>query len=313
MQNKAVIADPSAPAKLVIRDAAMPAPQRNEALIKVAAISLNRGETRRALAATEPWTPGWDLAGTVERAAADGSGPKAGARVVGILMQGAWARYVAVPTHAVAALPDMVTFAQAATFPVAGLTALHALQKGGLLLERKVLITGATGGVGDFAIQLARAGGARVIAVARRAEQAAALKALGAHEVVLGADLASAKAHAPYHLIVDSVGGKSLGAALGLLGKTGTCVTLGASESAEAMFDLRTFFIPGRTTLYGLYLFQEIEVEHGTVGLRRLAAMVANGSLKPTISREASWGEIAKVAAALIDRSYPGKAVLHVD
>jgi NADPH:quinone reductase len=313
MSNQAVIADPAAPAKLVIRDVPMPTPQRNEALVKVAAISLNRGETRRAMAATAPWTPGWDLAGTVEQAAADGSGPQAGTRVVGILMQGAWARHVAVPTHALATLPDAVSFAHAATFPVAGLTALHALQKGGLLIERKVLVTGATGGVGDFAIQLARIGGARVFAVARRAEQAAALKALGAHEVVLGADLASAKTHAPYHLIVDSVGGRSLAAALGMLGKTGTCVTLGASESAEATFDLRNFFIPGRTMLYGLYLFQELEVEHATVGLRRLAALVAAGALKPTIAREAPWTDIAKVAAALIDRSYPGKAVLHLD
>lgn len=312
MANQAVFADPASDEKLVIRDHAMPQPRHNEALVKVAAISLNRGETKRAFAATAPWIPGWDFAGTVEQAAPDGSGPKAGTRVVGILMAGAWQRYVAAAAPSLAVLPEQVSFAEAATFPVAGLTALHALAKGGLLIERKVLITGATGGVGDFAVQLARIGGARVVAVARRAEQAAALKGLGAHEVVLGADLETAKAHGPYHLIVDSVGGKSLGAALGLLAKTGTCVTLGASESERVSFDNRAFFVAGRTTLYGLYLFQDLEVEPASVGLRRLAALVADGRLKPTIAREAPWTDIAKVAGALIDRSYPGKAVLHL-
>src|SRR5207247_11345890 len=84
------------------------------------------------------------------------SGPRVGARVVGLLPEGAWAERVAVPTHALAALPDKVTFAQAATLPVAGLTALYALAKRGPLLGRRVLVTGATGGGGYFADQLAR-------------------------------------------------------------------------------------------------------------------------------------------------------------
>src|SRR5439155_782458 len=85
----------------------------------------NRGEVRRAGMAAAGWRPGWDLAGELERAAADGSGPRAGARVVGMLGEGAWAERVAVPTHALAELPEKVTFSQAATFPVAGLTALY--------------------------------------------------------------------------------------------------------------------------------------------------------------------------------------------
>src|SRR4030095_4755915 len=94
------------------------------------------------------WRPGWDLAGVVERSAADGSGPAVGERVVGFLPEGAWAQRVVVPSNALAELPDKVTFSQAATFPVAGLTALHALDEGGPLLARRVLVTGATGGGG---------------------------------------------------------------------------------------------------------------------------------------------------------------------
>src|SRR5262249_49962213 len=152
--NRAVVVDPEAPRRLAIRPVADPAPGRGEAIVAVRAISLNRGEVRRSTMAAAGWRPGWDLAGVVERAAADGTGPRAGARVVGLLPEGAWAERVAVPHHALAELPGKVTFSQAATFPVAGLTALHALGKGGLLLGKRVLVTGATGGVGDFAVQL---------------------------------------------------------------------------------------------------------------------------------------------------------------
>jgi NADPH:quinone reductase-like Zn-dependent oxidoreductase len=253
------------------------------------------------------WRPGWDLAGVVERAAADGSGPPAGARVVGILTEGAWAERVGVPTHALAALPDEVTFAQAATFPVAGLTALHALAKGGLLAGRRVLVTGATGGVGDFAVQLARLGGAHVTAGARRADQEPWLRQLGADEVVIGEAIAPSPKH---DLIVDSVGGRTLGTALAALQRGGVCVTLGVSSSSEVTFDAREFFVAGRTTLYGLYLFTEFAAEPAAVGLRRLAALVAAGQLAPHVSVERPWTEIASVAQDLMHRRFPGKAVL---
>ena len=160
MSNLAVVVDPDAPGRLVLKPVPEPSPDRSEAIVRVCAISLNRGEVRRSTMAAAGWRPGWDLAGVIERAAADGTGPTVGERVVGFLPEGAWAQRVAVPKNALAELPEKVTFSQAATFPVAGLTALLALGKGGPLLGKRVLITGATGGVGDFAVQLARPSGA---------------------------------------------------------------------------------------------------------------------------------------------------------
>ncbi len=310
--NQAIMVKQAASGKLVISDVEMPTPLPFEALVRVTAISLNRGETRRAMQAEDDWRPGWDLAGVVEQAAANGTGPSSGTRVVGFLPSGAWARYATVPTRSLAALPEAVTFAQAATLPVAGLTALHALTKRGLLLHRRVLVTGATGGVGDFAIQLARLAGARVAAAVRRPEQAALVKQVGADDVVVGEDIAAFEQYAPYDLVVESVGGQTLAAALAVLAKDGVCVSLGVSAGSETTFDVSRFFRTGRTTLYGFILFDELDTEPAAVGLAHLAGLIAEGKLQPTISVEAPWTQIADVARQLLERRYPGKAVLHV-
>ncbi|HSG87860.1 MAG TPA: hypothetical protein VLA56_01520, partial [Pseudomonadales bacterium] len=91
------------------------------------------------------------------------------------------------------------------------------------------------------------------------------------------------------------------------------CVNFGVSAAAEVTFDVRTFFVGGRATLYGFYLFQELGTEPASVGLRRLAALVAGGELTPHVSVERPWKEIAQVAQDLMDRRFPGKAVLTVD
>ena len=219
---------------------------------------------------------------------------------------------MAVPTHSLASLPDVVTFAQAATLPVAGLTALYALAKRGDVLGRRVLITGATGGVGDFAVQLAQLSGAYVVASVRRADQVPEAQQAGADEVVIGDNVSDFSAHGPYDLVVESLGGTALASALGSLAKDGVCVSLGISASQEATFDVRTFFTTGRTSLYGFILFDEFHTESAAVGLARLAGLIATGKLTPRISVEAPWTEISSVAGQLIDRTFPGKAVLHV-
>jgi NADPH2:quinone reductase len=213
---RAVVVDHDSPERLVIRPVPLAPAYRDEVTVRVNAISLNRGEVNRAVRVAEPgWRPGWDFAGVVEETAPDGSGPANSTRVVGMLPSGAWAERIRVPSNAVAALPDEVTDAQGATLPVAGLTALHALRQGGLLLGRKVLIDGASGGVGHLACQLAAASGAIVYGHVRNAAHQAMVAEWCGDRTVLAPELSAAAPFGPYHLILDSVGGSALGGALG--------------------------------------------------------------------------------------------------
>lgn len=311
-QIQAVLVSPSATGRLALGTVAAPAALPTEALVEVAAVSLNLGEVRRAQTEAAGLRCGWDLAGTVVAAAASGVGPAVGTRVVGIVERGAWSRIAAVPTSQLAVMPDAVTFAQAATLPVAGLTALYALEQRGGVLGRRVLVTGASGGVGHFACQLARQAGAHVIGQIRRPDLEAFTKAGGAHQVIVGDGLGALQAAGPYDLVIDGVGGALLGRAMGLLAKDGICVCFGASSQAEVTFDVRTFFRSGRPTLYGLYLFEEFYRRPAWNGLQRLAAMIAAGTLTPHIDHEAGWNEIGRMAQDLLDRKIAGKAVLHV-
>jgi len=310
---RAVVVEPDSPSHLAFREVEQPSLAPSEALVKLAAISLNRGEVRRAQMSSEAgFRPGWDLAGTVERAATDGSGPPEGARVVGLLSSGAWAELAAVPTNALATLPDEVSFAQAATLPVAGLTALYTLEQAGGLLGKNVLVTGASGGVGLFACRLARISGARVVGVIRQPDREALVREEGAHEVVVGDDASGAQEHGPYDLILESVGGEALANALTMLAAGGTCISFGASAAQETTFDVRSFYLTGGATLYGFILFHEVLARPASAGLGRLLRLVAEGSLEPRIELEAPWTEIGEIAKRLIDRDYAGKAVLHL-
>ncbi len=309
----AILVDKGAPANLSLGEVDQPVPAAPEALVRVSAVSLNRGEVHRAQMSEPGFNPGWDLAGTIERPAADGSGPQTGARVVGFLPSGAWAEQAAVPANSLAELPENVSLEQAATLPVAGLTVLYALEKGGGLLGRSVLVTGASGGAGHFAVQLARLHGARVVALVRREEHEGLVHEAGAHEVAIGEDAGNAGAFGPYHLILESVGGKVLGNALGVIAPDGLCVSFGASGAVETTFDVRDFFLTGGARLYGFIIFHEVLAHPASDGLARLAGLVGDRRLKPRISVEASWEQVGEVARQLLDRGYTGKAVLKVE
>ncbi len=303
----AITAAPDAP-HVALTEVPDPEPSPNQAVVAVRAFSLNRGELRR-LETMEPGVAtGWDLAGVVETPAADGSGPPAGTRVVGMVDPGAWAERAAVPTDVLAPLPDGVSFAQAATLPIAGMTALVALQIGGTPIGQRVLVTGANGGVGRFAIQLAALAQAHVTALVRDPAQAGTLRALGARDVVTALD-------GDFDTIVEGVGGDTLAQALQHVAADGTVVSF-ASTEAETTFPTRALFgrAPG-SKLHGLLIFPELRrsADRGTRLLTTLAGLVAEGKLECSIEREGSWRDAGEHVQALLDRAVGGKIVLHVD
>jgi NADPH:quinone reductase len=307
---RAIVVDPEVPGRLAIKEVEAPQAGPSEALIQVEATSLNRGDVGIAMNAEAGWRPGWDLAGTVIKQAANGTGPKVGSRVVGFVLAGAWSEQVAVPTSSLAELPAGVSFAQAATLPIAGITALHALEKGGFLLNRRVLITGSTGGVGLFAHQLARLSGAYVVGTVRQSRHEALVLEAGADEVIVGDDLEPARVYGPYHLIIESLAGKALESALTQLASGATCVAIGWSAFPEgkATIDVRNLIVTGGTTLYTLRISSEMRSED----LARLVQLVATQQLRTHIEVEASWREIGEVAQRLLQRQFTGKAVLHL-
>lgn len=302
----ALVSQPDAP-YVNLSEVDEPRPREHEALVQVRAASLNRGECRR-LATMEPGSvTGWDLAGEVVRAAADGSGPATGARVVGLLNPGAWVQRAAVDTEHLAQLPDGVTLEQAASLPVAGLTALLSLELGGFVVGRRVLVTGASGGVGRFAIQLAKLAGAHVTAVARRT---AGLAELGADEVLSELDGPGED----FDVVLDGVGGGVLGSCLQRVAPLGTVVSFASTVPEPVSYPARELFARASgARLVGFYLFSVLAHSRScSADLRRLAELVAAGRLDPQIDMTVGWEQAGDAIAALIDRRVAGKAVLSV-
>src|SRR3954454_18342055 len=196
---RAIVATAEGPSWTERREVPPPAPAANEALIAVRAFAVNRGALT-LVPRRDGWRAGQGLAGEGIQPAADGGGPQAGERVAGLAEWHGWAEQAVVPAHRLAAVPADVDFERAAALPMAGTTAANLVRGGGPLLGARMLITGASGGVGHIAVQLAALGGAEVSAVRS----------------------AAAAAEGPFDLILESAGGPSLDAALARLAPGGT-------------------------------------------------------------------------------------------
>nr|WP_292415801.1 zinc-binding dehydrogenase [Mesorhizobium sp.] len=215
-----------------------------------------------------------------------------------------WAERVAVPTNRLAVLPDGVSFSSAATLPVAGTTALRTLRHGGDLAGQRVLITGASGAVGRFQIQIAREQGGRVTAVAasRHDED---LRRLGAEQVVESIELAEG----PFSLITESVGGKSLAHAIERVAPGGTVVMFGSSSGELTPVGFRQF-VPGHEGAR-LQTFAYYTSGSGIgADIAWLLGLVAAGRLETRVALTVPWTEIGQALDALRQRSFSGKAVL---
>jgi NADPH2:quinone reductase len=302
----AVVTTPGGTAPVELREVPEPQPAPNEAIVEVHAFSLNRGELRLFQIRPEGWRPGQDISGVVVQSAADGSGPKAGARVVALTDNAGWAQRAAVPAHRMAVLPDNVRFEDAAALPVAGLTALRTLRHGAPLLGKRVLVTGAAGGVGHLATQLAARSGARVTAVIGSPERGRHLRA--ADEIVEGID----KAQGLFALILESAGGPSLAAAVAHVEPKGTIVVFGNSSGEPTPISFRDFAERPNSRMQSFSYFTSEAEERFAPDLALLASLVADGSLKLQLV-ERSWREIAQIDPQLRDRQISGKAVFRID
>ncbi|MGW1198452.1 zinc-binding dehydrogenase [Streptomyces sp. NPDC002536] len=283
-------------------EVAQPALEPGEALIKVEAFAPNRGETFLLEHPRPGLLPGKDIAGLVVQAAADGSGPGVGTRVVGHPAQGGWAEYAAVPTHSLAVLPDSIDSVRAAALPLAGITALRLLRTAGSLVGKRVLLTGASGGVGHYVTELAVAAGAELTVVTAtpvRGERLAELGAEVVHEV--------AAAQGPFDVVLESTGGPNLPLALSKMRPGGMLVWFGQASRTPVTLDFFDLLSgPERVTIQH---FHYAGAPYDS-DLATLVRLVEQERLHPEIGRIAHWTETADTLVDLRDRRIRGKAVL---
>src|SRR5580765_7183072 len=240
-----------------IDEAPDPSPAPDEVVIAVEAFSINRGETFLLERHAPGWRPGKDVAGRVVAAAADGRGPALGTRVVGHPPSAGWAQLAAVPVNALAALP------------LAGLTALRLLRAAPPLAGRRVLLTGASGGVGHYVTELASAVGADVTVVTASPERARRLLDLGATHAVQDV----AEAEGPFDVVLESVGGDSLPRALSKVKRGGSVIWFGQAGRRPVTLDFFEYFAQtGATIRHFHYEDSDVSVSRDLSSLVRLVA-----------------------------------------
>lgn len=297
---------PCAPRQVELTDVPEPCPAAHQAVVEVEAYSVNRGETF-LLDAPEPgWRPGKDIAGTVKVAAVDGSGPPVGRRIVGHVSDSGWAQRAAVSTATLAVLPDSVPTTLAAALPLAGLTALRLLHTAGSVLGRRLLITGASGGVGHYLVELATAGGAEVTAVTATAERGERLREFGATTV-----RSVAEAAGWFDVTLESVGGQSLVAARRKTNPHGTVIWFGQAGLQPAVLDFFDWVQGTAGARIEAFHYARGDNETG-VDLATLVRLVSEERLHPEIGTLRPWQHTPDVIDDIRERRLRGNAVLEV-
>lgn len=296
-----------------------PIPAAGEALVRVKAAGVNpvdwkiRDGMGKAVGLTVPFIPGYDVAGVIDSigpadsAKLDAAGFKVGDEVyayIAVARGGGYAEYASVPLSALAKKPAHASFEQAAAVPVAGLTAWQALfDKGELKAGQTVLIHGAAGGVGHFAVQLAKWKGATVIATAS-ASNHEFLKKLGADVLI---DYSTEKFEEviaarglKVDLVLDSIGGDTQARSLPVLNKGGMLVSIVQPPDQAALKELGV-----RGTVF--------MVQPSGDQLKQLAERIDAGDVTPHVSQTFPLAEAGKAQEASRTGKTRGKIVLKVD
>jgi NADPH:quinone reductase len=305
---RALVADPTASPALSLADVPEPTPGPGQLLVDVAAASVNRGEVRTAAKQPPGTVIGWDVAGTV---AAVGEGVTqfdVGERVVALSPSaGAFAERVAVPAEWTAPLPGGCDFVTAATLPVAGVTAIGILRLARAHAGDRVLITGAAGGVGLFAVQLALQAKATVTGQAAGDERAAAVRAAGAEAMVHPGD--GSPVEGEFDVVLDGIGGPMVGPLLQATAPGGRVVVYGNSADAPSTFRVETFYSKG-VTIYGFRVFTSVAPAQAVKDMASLAEQAASGQLEAKVQATAPLTGAIALVRDLYDRRVTGKVVI---
>ena len=297
-----------------------PTPADDEVLIRVRAASVNpvdrlfRGQPyliriKTGLRQPKDARLGVDVAGEVEAAGRSVTQFKPGDEVFGAC-RGAWAEYACASESKVVTKPDNVTFEQAAAVPVAALTALQGLRdKGQIRAGQKVLINGAAGGVGTFAVQIAKSFGAEVTGVCstRNVEM---VRSLGADRVVDYAREDFTKGAERYDLILDCVANRPLSACRRVLYPRGRYVIVGAPNSRWMIGilapSIKALVLSPFVSQKLVMLIARLNKEDLTV----MRELMATGKVTPVIDRRYSLGETVEAIRYLEERHARGKVVI---
>ena len=300
-----------------------PAPQPDQVLIKVRAASVNpldwrfmKGEPalmRLFIGLRKPRMnrPGIDLAGEVEAVGSKVTQFKPGDEVFGSA-RGTFAEYVCTVESKIALKPEQVTFAQAASINVAGLTAIQGLRDHGKVQAgHKVLINGAAGGVGTFAVQLARIFGAHVTGVCST-RNLELVKSIGADEVIDYTRDDFSRSSERYDFIFDCVGNHSFSECKRVLSPSGRFIGIGAPHDANLIALLAPAI---RDVVFSVFTKQKTVMfiaKPSQKDLSRLAELVANGKLKPVIDKSYSFSDAAAAVSHVEQGHARGKVIIEV-
>lgn len=310
---KAVVYDKGeAPSAFVFRDVERPTPNDNEVLVRIHAASLNAGDIRSMKLGMIPKRRifGSDIAGRVEATGKAATRFSIGDEVFGDLSAcgcGGFAEYVTVPERALALKPTAVSFETAAAVPLAAVTALQALRdKGHIQAGQRVLICGAGGGVGTYAIQLAKYFGAEVTAVCGEKNVQVA-QSLGADYVIDYAKEDFAKSSKRYDLVIAVNGNRSSAAYMRALAPKGISVMVGG-----ALSQVFKFLLFGGLMSLGSKKARSLTARPDTRDLDFIIKLVEEGKLKPIIDRSYPLHETAQAMRYLGDGHVQGKVIIAV-